>query len=119
MAEHADYILPATLPRPGRPLSIAGLVSVAADNLSDATDLPRPTSVTVYGTSQHIDMQFDPTPASYAAPAAWAELFGGTLTSRTWHNDAREPVNICRTQFEYHGIAVCAFAVIPAVTATL
>jgi hypothetical protein len=118
MAEHADFILPDTLPGPDRPLSIGGLVSDAADILRDATDLPRPTSVTVYGSSQHIDMQFDPTPGSYAALAAWAELFGGALTSRTWHNDAGEPVNICRTQFEYYGIAVCAFAVIPAGTAT-
>jgi hypothetical protein len=118
MADHADFILPDTLPGPDRPLSIGGLVSDAADILRDATDLPRPRSVTVYDTSQHISMQFSPDPGSYAALACWAELFGGTITSQPWQAEDGQPVNICRVQFEYYGIAVEAFAVIPAVTAT-
>ena len=87
MAEPADFILPDILPGPDRPLSIGGLVSDAADILRDATDLPRPTSVTCYENIQHIDLHFDPDPASYTALALWAEQFGATLTSSPWTED--------------------------------
>jgi hypothetical protein len=110
----ADMITPDTLPGPARPLSIGGLVSDAADILRDAADLPRPTSVTVYQGAQHISLQFACEPGSYAAIAAWAELFGATLVSRPWKDEEGNPVNICRARFEYYGIAAEAYAVIPA-----
>jgi hypothetical protein len=113
----ADMITPDTLPGPDRPLSIGGLVSDAAGILRDATDLALPTSVTVYQAEQHISLQFDPEPASYAAIAAWAELFGATLVSRPWKDQDGNEVNICRASFEYYGIAAEAYAVIPAGTA--
>jgi hypothetical protein len=110
----ADITLPDTLPGPDRPLSIGGLVRDAVDILRDATDLPRPTSVTVYANAQHISFQFAREHGSYAAIAAWAELFGATLISRPWKDEDGHPVNICRASFEYYGIAAEAFAVIPA-----
>ena len=113
----ADITRPDTLPGPDRPLSIGGLVADAVDILRDATDLPRPTSVTVYAEVQHISFQFAREPGSYAAIAAWAELFGATLTSRPRKDQDGNPVNICRASFEYYGIAAEAFAVIPAASA--
>ena len=114
-----DLVIPDTLPgRPDRPLSIGGLTSDAADILRDATDLPRPTSVSIYEFSQHISFQFEPEPDSYAALAMWAELFGATITSRPWTDHTGKPVNVCRVNFEYRGIATEAFALIPAGTAT-
>jgi hypothetical protein len=110
----ADMIIPDTLPGPDRPLSIGGLVSDAADILRIATDLPRPRMVDVHEDSQHIYLQLDPDPASYPALAAWAELFGGVITSQPWTTDTGEQVNICRVQFEFYGITVEAYAVIPA-----
>ena len=110
----ADLILPDTLPRPDRPLSIGGLTADAAEILYLATDLPRPAWVDVHEHCQHINFQFDPEPASYAALTAWANLFGGVLTSQPWTTETGQPVTICCMQFEYLGIAVEAFAVIPA-----
>ncbi len=117
MAEPADLTLPDTLPGPDRPLSIGGLAADVVDILRDATDLPRPGSITIYANTQHIDLHFDSNPASYAAIAQWAGLFGATLTSRPWQHDGKA-VNICSASFEYYGIAVEAFAVIPAATAS-
>jgi hypothetical protein len=113
----ADMIIPDTLPGPDRPLSIGGLVSDAADILRIATDLPRPRCVNVHEGCQQISLQFDPDPVSYPALAAWAELFGGVIASQRWTTDTGDSVNICRVQFECYGIAVEAYAVIPAATA--
>ena len=63
---------------------------------------------------KHINLQFDRDPARYAALAAWAELFGGVVTSQPWTTDTADLVTICRVQFEFYGIAVEAFAVNPA-----
>jgi hypothetical protein len=114
----AEMITPDTLPGPDRPLSIGGLVADAADLLRIAANLPRPCSVDVHETCQHINLQFDSDPASYAALAAWAEAFGGVVTRQPWtRSDTGEPVTICRVQFEFYGIAVEALAVIPAAPA--
>jgi hypothetical protein len=113
----ADMIIPDTLPGADRPLSIGSLVSDAADLLRAATDLPRPLSVDVHERCQHINLHFDSDPASYPALALWAERFGATLTSQPWHDNEIGHVTICRVQFEFYGVAVEGFAVIPAGTA--
>ena len=97
------------------PLPIGALVVGAGELLQQAADLPAPTSVTVYDT-QHISVQFAPDRASVRAITRWALRFGSVMTSRpgtvqydtgpadgTWH----------RTDFDYYGIAVEAFAFIP------
>jgi hypothetical protein len=114
----ADMIIPDTLSDLSGPLPIGSLVADAADLLSVATDLPRPQSVDVHEFCQHINLHFDSDPASYSVLALWAERFGATLTSQPWHDDTIGLVTICRVQFEFHGIAIEAFAVIPAALAT-
>src|SRR6266700_1149933 len=117
MAEPADLTLPDTLPGPDRPLSIGGLAADVVDILRDATDLPRPGSITIYANTQHIDLHFDSDPASYSAIAQGPGLCGATLASHLCQH-AGKAVNFCSASFEYHGIAVEAFAVIPVATAS-
>ena len=107
-AEHASEKL--------TPLPMAGLVIAAWNLLEQAADLAQPVDVTVCDL-QHIDLQFAPDPSSSRAITLWALRFGGVLTSEP-HQTERGPQTWCRVQFDYYGIAVKAFAHIPAQAAS-
>jgi hypothetical protein len=87
------------------------LVADLCGLLWEASELPRPSSVSVYGATDHITLQFEPDPSSEAAIAQWAAKFGGTVTHRpVWHEG--HPCMICRTEFTTHGVEITAFALI-------
>ena len=99
------------------PLPIGVLVVGTAELLQQAADLPQPIYLTVSQT-QSIDLQFAPTQASVRAITRWAARFGSVMTSqpdkgtdgtKTWY----------RTDFSYYGIAVSAYAHIPAEPASI
>jgi hypothetical protein len=94
------------------PLPIGALAVGVAELLQQATDLPAPTSITMYD-HQAISVQFARHQASVRAITRWAARFGSVMTSRpgqiesdtgTWHT----------ADFDYYGIAVHAFAFVPA-----
>ena len=96
------------------PMPIGALAVGAAELLQQAADLPAPTCVTLYN-HDAITVQFAGHKASIRAITQWARRFGSVTTSRpgqiesatgTWHT----------TDFDYYGIAVHAFAFIPAAT---
>jgi hypothetical protein len=98
------------------PLPIGSLAVGVAELLQQAAGLPAPTSVTMYD-HDAITVQFARHRASARAVTRWAARFGGATTSYpgtvesdtgTWH----------KTDFDYHGIAVHAFAFIPAAPAS-
>jgi hypothetical protein len=97
------------------PLPIGALMAGAAELLQQAASLPAPIWVSVSNT-QHISVQFGPARASARAITRWAARFGSVTTSQpgqgtdgteTWY----------RTEFDYYGIAVTAYAHIPAAPA--
>ena len=97
------------------PLPIGALAVGLVNLLQQAADLPAPIYVSVSDT-QTISLQFAPARASLRALTHWALRFGSVMTSQpeqgttgteTWY----------RTQFDYYGVAVRAFAHIPASTA--
>ena len=97
------------------PLPIGALVVGAAELLQQASGLPQPVYVTVHET-QSVDLLFASARASARAITRWALRFGSVVTSQpgmgkdgteTWY----------RTDFDYYGIAVSAYAHIPAAPA--
>ena len=99
------------------PLPIGVLAVGTADLLQQAADLPQPCHVFIYQHGQAVSFQFAPEQASVRAITRWALRFGSVVTSEpdrgedgpeTWH----------RTEFDYFGIAVMAYAHIPAGTAS-
>jgi hypothetical protein len=95
------------------PASIAILAVGTANLLQQAADLPEPRHVFIYQRGQAVSLQFAPEQASVRAITRWALRFGSVVTSEpdqgtdgpeTWH----------RTEFDYFGIAVTAYAHIPA-----
>jgi hypothetical protein len=94
------------------PLPIDGLVAGALNLLQDAAALPQPGHLSIDDT-QSITLQFDPEPASLKAITRWARRFGGLMTSEP-HQTEDGPQTWCRTEFHYYGVAVRAFAHIPA-----
>jgi hypothetical protein len=98
------------------PMPIGALAVGAAELLQQAADLPAPTSVTLYD-HDAISVQFARHTDSIRAITGWARRFGSVTTSHpgqiesgtgTWY----------RTDFDYYGIAVHAFAFIPAAPAS-
>jgi hypothetical protein len=94
------------------PLPLGALTVGAAELLQQAADLPAPIYITV-SDSQSITMQFAPAGASARTITRWALRFGSAVTTtpgmgesgtETWY----------RTEFDYYGIAVTAYAHIPA-----
>ena len=96
------------------PLPIGVLVAGTAELLQQAADLPQPIYLSVSET-QSIDLLFAPEQASVRALTRWAARFGSVMTSQpgegtdgteTWY----------QADFSYYGIAVSAYAHIPAAT---
>ena len=99
------------------PLPIGALVVGAAELLQQAAGLPQPVYLTVHDRTQSVDLLFAPASASIRAITRWALRFGSVVTTRpgkgkngteTWY----------QTEFSYYGIAVAAYAHIPAAEAT-
>ena len=94
------------------PLPIGSLVVGTLNLLQEAANLPQPRYITVADT-QDISLQFDADPASLRAITRWALRFGGVLISEP-HHDETGMATYCHTEFSYYGVAVTAYAVIPA-----
>jgi hypothetical protein len=98
------------------PMPIGVLAVGTAELLQQAAGLPAPTSVTMYDDGG-ITVQFARHADSIRAITGWARRFGSITTSHpgkvqsdtgTWHV----------TDFDYYGIAVHAFAFVPAAPAS-
>ena len=98
------------------PLPIGVLAVGTADLLQQGADLPQPHYVTI-STTQSVDLQFAPEQASVRAITRWALRFGSVMTSEA-HQGENGPQTWCRTQFDYFGIDVTAYAHIPAAPAS-
>ena len=97
------------------PLPIGTLAVGTADLLRQAADLPQPHYITISST-QSVDFQFAPEQASVRAITRWALRFGSVVTSEP-HQGRSGPETWCRADFDYFGIAVTAYAHIPAAPA--
>ena len=96
-----------------RPLPIGVLAVGTADLLQQAADLPQPRHIFIYQSGQSVSMQFAPEQASVRAITRWALRFGSVVTSEP-HQGKDGPETWHRTDFDYFGIAVTAYAHIPA-----
>jgi hypothetical protein len=97
------------------PLSMSELATGLVNLLQEAADLPQPRYITISG-SQNIGVQFGPDPASLRAITRWTLRFGGVVISGP-HQGEHGPQTFCRTEFDYYGVTVEAYAFIPAKTA--
>ena len=98
------------------PLPIGVLAVGTADLLQQAADLPQPHYITISST-QRVDFQFAPEQASARAITRWALRYGSVVTSEP-HQGQDGPQTWYRADFDYFGIAVTAYAHIPAGTAS-
>ncbi len=98
------------------PLPIGVLVVGTAELLQQAADLPQPHYITISGT-QCVDFQFAPEQASAQAITRWAHRFGSVMTSQP-HQGKNGPETWYRADFKYYGIAVTAYAHVPAAPAS-
>ena len=101
---------------PDPPLPIGALVAGAVDLLEKAHDLPQPRYLTVSRT-QCIDLQFASDESGVAAVTRWALRFGGVLSSEPHEGDHGPRIH-WEVRFDFYGVAVEAYAIIPAATAT-
>jgi hypothetical protein len=107
-----DGAAPPELP----PLPIGVLAVGTAELLQQAADLPQPCCIFIYD-NQAISMQFASEQASAQAVTRWAHRFGSLVTSQP-HEGKDGPETWYRTDFDYYGIAVNAYAHIPAAPAS-
>jgi D-serine deaminase-like pyridoxal phosphate-dependent protein len=98
------------------PASITILAIGTADLLQQAADLPQPGSIFIYD-HQAVSMQFAKEQASVRAITRWALRFGSVVTSEP-HQAKDGPETWCRTEFDYFGIAITAYAHVPAAPAS-
>jgi hypothetical protein len=100
------------------PLPIGALAVGAAELLQQAADLPAPTSIAIYDTIQHISVQFARDKASIRAITRWAARFGSAVTiqpGKVQSDTGSDTGTWYRTQFDYYGITVEAFAFISSI----
>ena len=97
------------------PMPIGVLAAGTAELLQQAADLPQPACIFIYG-HQAVSMQFAPEQASIRAITRWALRFGSVLTSQPGDGTDR-PGTWYQAGFDYYGIAVSAYAHIPAAPA--
>jgi len=98
------------------PLPIGVLVVGTAELLQQAADLPQPRFIFIYD-GQAVSLQFAPEQASVRAVTRWALRFGSVMTSQPG-TGTDGPETWYRTDFDYYGIAVTAYAHIPAAPAS-
>ena len=94
-------------------LPIGVLAAGTAELLQQAADLPQPACIFIYG-HQAVSMQFAKEQASAQAVNRWAHRFGSVMTSQPGQDNDGGPETWHRTDFDYYGIAVTAYAHIPA-----
>lgn len=94
------------------PLPIGVLAVAAADLLQQAADLPQPRYISIHG-SQAVSYQFAPEQASVRAVTRWSLRFGGVVVSEPITTEDG-PRTYCRTQFDYYGVEVTAYTLLPA-----
>jgi hypothetical protein len=99
------------------PLPMAALMIGVYNLLQDGADLPQPVYTGVSETGQSIDMQFPGTQPGKRAITQWARRFGSTVSKHP-HHDGRGVFLRVTTKFSYYGLAVKAYAYIPAGPAT-
>jgi len=99
------------------PLPISALAVGAQNLLQEAADLPAPCFIAIFDT-QHIHVQFEPRPPSLKAVTRWALRFGSIVTTIP-HQGENGPETWCHTEFAYCGVAVRAYAHIPAAPASI
>jgi hypothetical protein len=97
------------------PLPIGVLVVGTAKLLQQAADLPQPHFIAIFDTPS-ISLQFAPEQASIRAITRWALRFGSVMTSQPGQGTDGPEIRH-RTDFDYYGIAVRAYAHIPAAPA--
>src|SRR5690349_2782417 len=97
------------------PLPISVPVVCTAGLIRQAADLPQPHYITISGT-RRVDFQFAPEQTSVRAITRWALRFGSIITSAP-HPGRNVPETWHRADFDYAGIAVTAYAHIPAAPA--
>ena len=95
------------------PLPMAALMIGVYNLLCDGADLPQPCHVAVSEAGQQIDLQFPGTQPGKRAITQWARRFGSVVHSRP-HHDGRGVFTRVTTRFGYYGLAVKAYAYIPA-----
>ena len=100
------------------PLPMAALMIGVYNLLQDGADLPQPCYVDVSETGQQIDLQFPGEPPSKRAITQWARRFGSVVHTRPYH-DGRGVFVRVTTRFGYYGLAVKAYAYIPAGPASI
>ena len=98
------------------PLPIGALAVGAQNLLQEAANLPAPVYVAIFDT-QAIHVQFESEQPSLKAITRWALRFGGVVISNP-HQGENGPETWCHTEFDYYGVAVRAYAHIPAKKAT-
>ena len=102
-----------TVPPEPPPMPIGVLAAGTAELLQQAADLPQPWCIFIYG-HQSISLQFAKEPASAHAITRWAHRFGSLATSQPGQDKDGGPETWHRTDFDYYGIAVTAYAHVPA-----
>ena len=99
------------------PLPIGALVVGTFNLLEQAADLPQPRYLTVSDT-QNVCFQFPDDKASRKALNQWALRFGGDADHPPARGQGRPRDAVPPGQFDYYGVAIEAYAFIPAETAT-
>ena len=94
------------------PLPIGALVACALDLMRETGDLPQPRYISIHQSTQALGLQFDPETPSLGSVARWAKRFGDVLVSKPEEGE-HGPETWCRTDFDYYGVEVCAYAHIP------
>ena len=95
------------------PISTRELAVGLVDLFSKADGLALPKYVTIHESTQHFGLQFAPVAASYRALAAWAQRFGAVLASDDDTDQHGQPCIYARIVFEFFGVDVTAYALIP------
>ena len=99
------------------PLPMAALMIGVYNLLQEGADLPQPGYLSVSQTSQRIDLQFPGKQPSLRAITTWAHRFGSAVTTDP-HRDERGQFTRVTATFGYYGLAVTAYAYIPAAPAS-
>lgn len=99
------------------PLPVSALVIATSNLLEAGSDLPQPRYLRVSG-SQSIDLGFGGDPSSYQAITRWALRFGVTAQTSPHTTSEGELKTYVLAAFDYHGIAVEAYAFVPPGAAT-
>jgi hypothetical protein len=94
------------------PLPVGALAACALDLLQENGDLPQPRYISIFESAQTVDLQFEPETASLNSIARWAAQFGSILLSSPTEDERGQAI-WCRTDFDYYGVGIHVYALIP------